>query len=73
MADPSHVLEPEPLGLEENLTYVERPVRIMDHKIRVTRGKEVKLVRVQWNRHGQEESTWELEITIRAQHPHLFD
>ena len=37
------------------------------------RNKQVQLVKVLRQHHGREEATWELEATMRAQYPQLFD
>ena len=36
------------------------------------RNKKVQLVKVLWHYHGKEETTWELEATMKAQYPQLF-
>ncbi|KAK4407930.1 hypothetical protein Sango_0374000 [Sesamum angolense] len=43
--DPSHVLEPEPLLLKENLNYEEFPLRIVDHKEQVLRRRSIPLLK----------------------------
>ena len=73
LADPSHVLVEQPVELEENLSYPERPVQILDRKEQVLRKKTIPLVKVLWRNHAIEEATWEPEEQMRAQHPHLFD
>ena len=30
-------------------------------------------MKVLWQHHGKEEATWELEATMRAQYPQLFE
>jgi len=70
--DSKHVIEYEPVELEADLSYVERPVEILDRKEKVLRNKVVKLVRVLWRNPKVEESTWELESDMREKYPHLF-
>ncbi|XP_075480640.1 uncharacterized protein LOC142521302 [Primulina tabacum] len=55
--DPSHVIQPDEVELDPSLSYTEYPVCILDHKDKVLRNKVIPLVRVQWSRHGVEEST----------------
>ncbi|XP_072084577.1 uncharacterized protein [Arachis hypogaea] len=62
--DASHVLEPEPIQVREDLTLPVIPVRIDDFSIKRLRGREVSLVKVAWSRAGIEEHTWELESDI---------
>ena len=70
--DARHVIEYEQVDLQPDLTYIEQPVRIMDQKEQVLRNKMVKLVRILWRNQNVEESTWELEDTMRNRYPHLF-
>ena len=44
--DPTHVIEYEPLVVHENLTYEEKPVRILDRKDQVMRNRVIPLVKV---------------------------
>ncbi|KAI5341526.1 hypothetical protein L3X38_009401 [Prunus dulcis] len=70
--DPSHVLEDQPIELQEDLTYEEQPVRILDWKMQVLRSREIPLVKVLWRSHSVEEATWETEDQMREQYPYLF-
>ncbi|XP_025634848.1 uncharacterized protein [Arachis hypogaea] len=47
--DASHVLEPEPIQVREDLTLPVIPVRIDDTSVKRLRGKEVSLVKVAWS------------------------
>ncbi|XP_056690057.1 uncharacterized protein, partial [Spinacia oleracea] len=71
--DLSHVIEPEIVELDETLTYEEKPIKILDEKVRKTRNKEVKIVKVLWSNHQTEEATWEAADTMRQKYPELFD
>ncbi|KAI5316171.1 hypothetical protein L3X38_045347 [Prunus dulcis] len=71
--DPSHVLEEQPIELQEDLTYVEQPVQILDRKIHVLRSREIPLVKVLWRSQTVEEATWEPEDQMREQYPYLFE
>ena len=71
-SDPSHVLEPEDVELNPDLSYEEEPVQILDREIRRLRNKSVPLVKVLWRNHKVEEATWEPEATMKEQYPHLF-
>ena len=71
--DASHTLKWEELKLDEDATFEERPVKIMDRREKQLRGKTIPLVRVLWRHQGIEESTWEREDAMRANHPQLFE
>jgi hypothetical protein len=38
----------------------------------VTRSKVIKMCKVQWSHHGEDEATWEKEEDLRIDFPHLF-
>ena len=46
--DSSHELDYKPLQLEEDLTYEERPIQILDMKIKELRNKKIPLIKVLW-------------------------
>ena len=55
--DPSHVVEYQPLDIQPNLTYEERPIRVLDRKEQVLRNKVIPYVKILWRNGGLEEST----------------
>ena len=70
--DPSHVLTEQPVEIQENLTYEEEPVQILNRREQVLRNKTIPLVKVLWRSHTIEEATWEPEAQMLHQYPHLF-
>ena len=46
------------IQLKDDLTYEEKPVKILDYASRVTRSKVIKFCKVQWNHHSEDEATW---------------
>jgi hypothetical protein len=62
----------EEVKLESDLTYEEKPIKILETAERNTRMKTIKFYKVQWDHHTEEEATWEREETLREDHPHLF-
>ncbi|XP_021762187.1 uncharacterized protein LOC110726954 [Chenopodium quinoa] len=71
--DKSHVLQPETIELDQSLTYEEKPVKILDSKVRSTRNKEVNIVKVLWSNQEYEEATWEAEDEMEKKYPELFE
>nr|ABA94439.1 retrotransposon protein, putative, Ty3-gypsy subclass [Oryza sativa Japonica Group] len=69
---PEEQADSEHIDIQEDLTYVEKPVRILDTSERRTRNKVTRFCRVQWSHHSEEEATWEREDELKAAHPHLF-
>ncbi|WVZ76590.1 hypothetical protein U9M48_024555 [Paspalum notatum var. saurae] len=62
----------EGLDVQEDLTYTEHPVKILETSERVTRNRRVKMCRVQWKHHTEDEATWEREEELRAAYLGLF-
>ncbi|KAL0559001.1 hypothetical protein IC582_003590 [Cucumis melo] len=71
--DSSHVVDYEPLEIDENLSYVEQPVEILAREVKTLRNKEIPLVKVLWRNHRIEEATWEREDVMRSRYPELFE
>ncbi|KAM1037553.1 hypothetical protein ACFX2C_032357 [Malus domestica] len=72
VSDPSHVISPQPLEINPDLTYDEEPVILLDLKDKELRNKTVRLVKVLWRNHSVEEVTWEIEDRMREMYPRLF-
>ncbi|KAA0045448.1 pol protein [Cucumis melo var. makuwa] len=49
--DLSHVVDYEPLEIDENLSYTEQPVEVLAGKVKMLRNKEIPLVKVLWRNH----------------------
>jgi hypothetical protein len=60
------------LSVQGDLTYTDYPIKILDTLTRVTRNKVIKMCKVQWSHHGEDEATWEREEELRIEFPHLF-
>ncbi|KAL0537247.1 hypothetical protein IC582_026222 [Cucumis melo] len=73
VSDPSHVVDYEPLEIDENLSYVEQPVEVLAREVKTLRNKQIPLVKVLWRNHRVEEATWEREEDMRSRYPELFE
>ncbi|WVZ88926.1 hypothetical protein U9M48_035393 [Paspalum notatum var. saurae] len=62
----------EGFEVQEDLTYTEHPVKILDTSERSTRNKRIKMCRVQWSHHTEAEATWEREDELKTAYPALF-
>jgi hypothetical protein len=69
---PEEQLPMEDLSVQDDLTYAEYPIKILDTLTHVTRIKVIKMCKVQWSHHGEDEATWEREEELRIDYPHLF-
>ena len=60
------------VDVQEDLTYTEHLVKILETSERVTRNKRIKMCRVQWSHHSEAEATWEREDELKKTYPDLF-
>jgi hypothetical protein len=58
---PEEQLPMEELSVQGDLSYTEYPIKILDTLARDTRNKVIKMCKVQWSHHGEDEATWERE------------
>jgi hypothetical protein len=66
---PTKVLIEPKLEIEPDLSYKEHLVKILDCKERSTRKKAIKMYKIRWNNHTEEEATWEIEGYINKNYP----
>jgi hypothetical protein len=66
---PTEVLSEPELEIELDFSYQEHPVKILDRKERSTRAKSIKMYKIQWSHHSEEEATWEIEDFLRSHYP----
>jgi hypothetical protein len=60
------------IDLNSDLTYRERPIRILEEDVRLTRRCKIKMYKVQWSNHTEDEGTWECEDYLRREFPGLL-
>jgi hypothetical protein len=56
---PTEIVEQKEILVEPDLSYVEYPIKTLDQKERITRRKVVKMYKIQWSHHTEEENNWE--------------
>jgi len=66
------VIDIEKLQLEPDLVYLEYPVKVVDHKTRVTQNQTSNFYKVQWSNHSEREATWETEEFLKFKYPELL-
>ncbi|XP_042943025.1 uncharacterized protein LOC122277159 [Carya illinoinensis] len=69
VSNPTHISDYEPLQIQEDMTYAEEPVQILEKKAHVLRAQTIPLVKVLWNTN---KASWELEEEMRDKHPRFF-
>lgn len=57
MADPSHVLDYQPIHMSNHMSYEEQLIEVQDKKEQVLRGKVIHLLKVRGANHSIEKST----------------
>jgi hypothetical protein len=62
---PEEIIEQQDLEVEPDLSYMEYPMKILDSKERSTRREKVRMYKIQWKHHTEEEATWEIEHYIQ--------
>jgi hypothetical protein len=62
------IAEPE-LEIELDLSYQEYPSKVLDCKERSTQAKSIKMYKIQWSNHSEEETTWETKEFLRSNFP----
>ena len=67
------MLATEEIELQEDLTFKEEPVEVLDRKVKMLRTKVIPMVKVLWKYHDVREATWETEEQMRKQYPQLFN
>jgi predicted SPOUT superfamily RNA methylase MTH1 len=62
----------EELDAKKDLSYQEYHVKILETLERVTRNKNIRMCKVQWSHHTEEEATWEREEELKAEFLSFF-
>jgi hypothetical protein len=62
-------MDPQAIEIQSDLTYTEHPMRVLDTKERSTRRKTIKMFKIQWDHHTEEEATWETESYLQQNFP----
>jgi hypothetical protein len=68
---PAEQIPMEDLDAKEDLSYQEYPVKILKTSERVTRHKKIRMSKVQWSHHTEEDD-WEREEELKADFPSFF-
>ncbi|KAK1649629.1 hypothetical protein QYE76_067434, partial [Lolium multiflorum] len=59
------------LKLQPDLTYIEKPAKILEESWKQLRSKAIKYCKIQWKHHPEREATWEKEEDLKT-YPELF-
>ena len=73
MGDPNVIVSLDVVGVvEDNLTYEEVPVQILDRQVKRLRNKDVASVKVLWRNQQVESATSEAEADMQRRYHYLF-
>jgi hypothetical protein len=63
---PTEVLPKPELEIEPYLSYQEHPIKVLDQKERSTRARSIRMYKIQWSNHTEEEATLETEDFLHS-------
>jgi hypothetical protein len=66
---PIEVINFQTIKIEPDLSYTEHPIRILDTEERSTRRETIRMFKIEWNHHTEEEATWETEFYLQHNFP----
>ena len=69
---PEEAIEPTSIKIQSDLTYEERPIKVLEAMERVTHSKVIKFYKVVWNNHSEQDATWEREDYLREVYPVFY-
>ena len=69
---PDRTINFEEIDLQEDLSYHEHLVAILEETKCKTRNKSIKFLKVKWSHHSDREATWEREDHLRSEYPKFF-
>ncbi|KAK1676994.1 hypothetical protein QYE76_037842 [Lolium multiflorum] len=69
---PDEPVSHEELELQPDLTYIEKPAKILEENWKQLRNRAIKYCKIQWKHHPEREATWEKEEDLRKTYPELF-
>ncbi|BAS85359.1 Os03g0627900, partial [Oryza sativa Japonica Group] len=70
---PEEEISMNTVELNQDLTYPEYPIRILEEAQRTTRTKTIRMFKIQWNHHTEDEATWEREDYLQLEFLYLFE
>ena len=69
---PEEAIAPTNIKIQSDLTYEEKPIRVLEEMERVTWSRVIKFYKVVWNNHNEQNATWEWEDYLREVYPAFF-
>jgi hypothetical protein len=57
----TEIIDSQSSEIQPDLSYTEHPIKILDTKERSTRRETIRMFKIQWDHHTEEETTWKTE------------
>ena len=70
---PKEAIAPTNIKPQSDLTYEEKPIRVLEEMERVTWSKVIKFYKVVWNNHSEQDAMWERENYLREVYPTFYE
>ena len=70
---PKEAIAPTNIKLQSDLTYEEKPIRVLEEMERVTQSKVIKFYKVVWNNHNEQDAMWEREDYLHEVYPAFYE
>jgi hypothetical protein len=55
--------------IEPDFSLIEHPLKVLDQKERKTRRQTIRMYKIQWSHHTEEQATWETEDYLNTKYP----
>jgi hypothetical protein len=55
--------------IEPDFSLIEHPLRVLDRKEQKTRRQSIRMYKIQWSHHSEDEATWETEEYLNTKYP----
>jgi hypothetical protein len=65
----NEVITEDNASIEPDFSLIEHPLRVSDQKQRNTRRQTVRMYKIQWSHHMEEEANWETEDYLNTKYP----
>ncbi|GKA70806.1 putative reverse transcriptase domain-containing protein [Tanacetum coccineum] len=72
LAEPDVQVPLDEIEIDENMRFVEEPIKIVERDVKKLKRRRIPLVKVRWNSRQGAEYTWEHEDQFWKKYPHLF-
>jgi hypothetical protein len=66
---PAEIIDSQSSEIQPDLSYTEHPIKVLDTKDRSTRRETIRMFKIQWDHHTEEEATWETESYLQRNFP----